>query len=100
MLSSNNRNVQARMCAQRFGIAVLPRVVGDQVAGLRRLQLPDDPPGRDIWMGYHRDRRWLGRFLYTTSGELKGTMRKAMSSSRCAGLNRRVPVNTSTSTCG
>ena len=61
LLSSNNRNVQARMCAQGIGIAVLPRVVGDQVVGLRRLQLPQEPPGRDIWMGYHRDLRRLNR---------------------------------------
>ncbi len=61
LLSSNNRNVQARMCAQGIGIAVLPRVVGDQVVGLRRLQLADEPPGRDIWMGYHRDLRRLNR---------------------------------------
>lgn len=61
LLASNNRNVQARMCAQGIGIAVLPQVVGNQVGGLRRLQLPQEPPTRDIWMGYHRDLRRLNR---------------------------------------
>jgi len=61
ILSSNNRNVQARMCRQGIGVAVLPQVVGSQVSGLRRLNLPEEPPGRDIWMGYHRDLRRLNR---------------------------------------
>lgn len=61
VLASNNRNVQALMCARGVGVAVLPRVVGSQVAGIRRLQLPDEPPTRDIWMGYHRDLRRLKR---------------------------------------
>lgn len=61
ILRSNNRNVQGRMCAQGIGIAVLPQVVGNQMAGLRRLNLPAEPPMRDIWMGYHRDIRRLHR---------------------------------------
>lgn len=61
VLRSNNRNVQSRMCSQGIGIAVLPRVVGDQMADLRRLNLPTEPPSRDIWMGYHKDIRRLQR---------------------------------------
>lgn len=61
LLRSNNRNVQGRMCREGIGIAVLPQVVGDQIAGLRRLNLPQEPPSRDIWMGYHRDIRRLQR---------------------------------------
>lgn len=61
LLSSNNRHVQARMCLRGIGIAVLPRVVGQQVHGLRRLPMAGDPPGREIWMGYHRDLRRLNR---------------------------------------
>jgi len=61
VLRSNNRNVQGRMCRMGVGIAVLPQVVGDQMAGLRRLNLPAEPPDRDIWMGYHRDMRRLHR---------------------------------------
>jgi DNA-binding transcriptional LysR family regulator len=61
VLRSNNRNVQGRMVRQGIGIAVLPQIVGDQLAGLRRLNLPEEPPRRDIWMGYHRDIRRLHR---------------------------------------
>lgn len=61
VLRSNNRNVQGRMCRQGIGIAVLPLVVGDQIMGIRRLNLPAEPPSRDIWMGYHRDMRRLQR---------------------------------------
>lgn len=61
VLRSNNRNVQGRMCAEGIGIAVLPRVVGDQMADIRRLELRSEPPKRDIWMGYHRDLRRLHR---------------------------------------
>lgn len=61
ILRSNNRNVQGRMCAQGVGIAVLPQVVGDRMADLRRLRLSTEPPARDIWMGYHRDLKQLHR---------------------------------------
>lgn len=61
VMRSNNRNVQARMCKEGVGIAVLPRPVGDQLTGLRLLDLPSEPPGRDIWMGYHRDLKHLQR---------------------------------------
>jgi DNA-binding transcriptional LysR family regulator len=61
VMRSNNRNVQARMCRQGVGIAVLPQAVGNQIHGLRLLELPSAPPSRDIWMGYHRDLRHLRR---------------------------------------
>ncbi|MBO0144516.1 LysR family transcriptional regulator [Agrobacterium sp. Ap1] len=60
-LRSNNRNVQARMSAAGVGICVLPRPVGDRQAELVRLDIGEDPPGRDVWMGYHRDLKQLGR---------------------------------------
>jgi DNA-binding transcriptional LysR family regulator len=61
VLQSNNRNVQAQMCGRGVGIAVLPRPVGDQLSSIRRLELSDEPPQREIWMGYHRDLRRLHR---------------------------------------
>jgi len=61
VLRSNNRNVQAQMCGKGVGIAVLPRPVGDQIGSIRRLDLTDDPPPREIWLGYHRDLRRLHR---------------------------------------
>ena len=60
-LKLNNRNVQAEMCAIGIGIAVLPRPIGDQTVGIRRIELNEDPPSREIWIGYHRDLRRLQR---------------------------------------
>jgi DNA-binding transcriptional LysR family regulator len=58
---SNNREVQARMCAQGAGIAVLPRPLGDSFSDLRRIDLGEPPPGRDTYVGYHRDLKRLAR---------------------------------------
>jgi DNA-binding transcriptional LysR family regulator len=58
---SNARAVQARLCAQGTGIAVLPRPLGDVIKGLQRIDLGEDPPSRDIWVGYHHDMRRLAR---------------------------------------
>ncbi len=88
VLRSNNRNVQGRMCRQGIGIAVLPQVVGNQMAGLRQLDLPVEPPSRDIWMGYHRDMRRLQRlraFIATVTNHIAnaplrlGVLQSAMS---------------------
>ena len=73
VLRSNNRNVQGRMCRQGVGIAVLPRVVGNQIPGIRKLELPTSPPARDVWIGYHRDLRRLQRlraFISTVSDHI------------------------------
>ncbi|HVE09909.1 MAG TPA: LysR family transcriptional regulator [Paraburkholderia sp.] len=59
--SSNNRDAQARMCAAGGGFAVLPCPLGDTTPGLRRIDLKEAPPGRDVWLGYHRDLRRLAR---------------------------------------
>ena len=58
---SNSRDVQARMCALGVGLAVLPRPLGDSLAGVQRIDLGESPPGRDTWVGYHRDLRRLAR---------------------------------------
>ena len=58
---SNNREVQARLCAGGAGLAVLPRPLGDATPGLVALTLDDPPPGRDTFVGYHRDLRRLSR---------------------------------------
>lgn len=73
VVRSNNRNVQAHICGKGVGIAVLPRVVGDQLGSLRRLELPSEPPSREIWLGYHRDLRHLHRlraFIDTVTASL------------------------------
>ena len=58
---SNSRDVQARMCALGVGLAVLPLPLGDPHPALERLDLGAEPPGRDTWLGYHRDLRRLPR---------------------------------------
>jgi DNA-binding transcriptional LysR family regulator len=59
--ASNNRGAQARMCAEGGGLGVLPCLLGDATAGLRRIDLGETPPGRDVWFGYHRDLRRVSR---------------------------------------
>lgn len=58
---SNNREVQARLCAAGVGLAVLPRPLGDSTEGLELVDLGEPPPGRDTWVGYHRDMRRMPR---------------------------------------
>lgn len=58
---SNNREVQARLCASGAGLAVLPRPLGDAIPNIVALELDEPPPGRDTFVGYHRDLRRLAR---------------------------------------
>jgi DNA-binding transcriptional LysR family regulator len=58
---SNNREVQAQLCARGAGLAVLPRPLGDATEGLVALDVGERPPGRDTFVGYHRDLRRLSR---------------------------------------
>lgn len=58
---SNNREAQARMCAEGAGLAVLPCPLGDATPGIMRIDLGEPPPGRDVWLGYHRDLRRVPR---------------------------------------
>ena len=58
---SNNREVQAQLCAGGAGLAVLPRPLGDTTPGIVALMVDDPPPGRDTFVGYHRDLRRLNR---------------------------------------
>lgn len=61
VFTSTSRTVQAQMCRRGMGIAVLPRPLGDAVSGLQRIDTPDQPPSRDIWVGYHHDLRHMDR---------------------------------------
>ena len=58
---SNNRDIQGRMCVHGAGLAILPRPLGDGLIGVERIELGEQPPGRDTWVGYHRDLRRLTR---------------------------------------
>jgi DNA-binding transcriptional LysR family regulator len=61
VFTSTSRAVQAQMCQGGMGLAVLPRPLGDALPGLQRIDLPDRPPSRDIWVGYHHDLRHMDR---------------------------------------
>jgi DNA-binding transcriptional LysR family regulator len=58
---SNNREVQAQLCARGAGLAVLPRPLGDATPGIVPVDIGEVPPGRDTFVGYHRDLRRLSR---------------------------------------
>jgi DNA-binding transcriptional LysR family regulator len=58
---SNSREAQARMCAAGVGLAVLPAPLGDAFSSLEVVDLGGLPPGRDVWVGFHKDMRRLGR---------------------------------------
>lgn len=60
-LRSNNREVQANLCAQGGGLAVLPRPLGDRTPGVMAIDIGEAPPGRDTYLGYHRDLKRLAR---------------------------------------
>ena len=61
VFGSNNRDAQAHMCAQGAGFAVLPCTLGDADKRLKRFDLDEAPPGRDVWLGYHRDLKRVAR---------------------------------------
>jgi DNA-binding transcriptional LysR family regulator len=71
---SNSREAQAKLCAAGIGVAVLPCLLAERIGGLQRFELGEAPPTRDVWIGYHRDLRRLGRlrtFLDLTVAMLK-----------------------------
>jgi len=58
---SNNRDAQAQACRAGAGLAVLPVLLGERFPDLHQIDLGEAPPGRDVWVGYHRDLRQLAR---------------------------------------
>jgi DNA-binding transcriptional LysR family regulator len=61
VMRSNSRLVQAEFCRQGSGLAVLPRPLGDRIPGIVPIDMDEAPPGRDTYLGYHRDLRRLTR---------------------------------------
>ncbi|MCI1678161.1 MAG: substrate-binding domain-containing protein [Ewingella americana] len=49
------------MCAEGIGLAVLPRVIGDCMEELKRIEISATPPTRDLWIGYHSDLKRMHR---------------------------------------
>lgn len=60
-MRSNSRLLQAEFCRQGVGLAVLPKPLGDRIPGIVPIDLGETPPGRDTYVGYHRDLRRLSR---------------------------------------
>ncbi|WP_206365341.1 LysR family transcriptional regulator [Siculibacillus lacustris] len=58
---SNSREAQAGAVLAGAGLAVLPRLLADRLPGLVLFEIDPPPPGRDVWVGYHRDLRRLRR---------------------------------------
>ncbi|CAM3527044.1 LysR family transcriptional regulator [Klebsiella variicola] len=61
VFTSTSRAVQAQMCQRGMGIAVLPRPLGDAIIGLQPISMPEPPPSKNIWVGYHSDLRHMDR---------------------------------------
>jgi len=54
---TTSRDAQAALGVAGAGLVTLPRFLGDATAGLRGLAPPSSVPGRDAWLGVHRDTR-------------------------------------------
>ena len=60
-MRSNSRLLQAEFCRQGMGLAVLPKPLGDRIPDIVPIDVGETPPGRDTYVGYHRDLRRLSR---------------------------------------
>jgi len=60
-LRTNSRDGQLAAAVAGLGLACLPRYLADPVADLVRVELGEQAPLRDIWLGVHRDTRWTPR---------------------------------------
>ena len=58
---ANGRVLLGVLAAAGAGLACLPRLVGDEVAGLQHVPTSPSPPGRELWLGMRADRRSLPR---------------------------------------
>lgn len=61
VMRSNNREVQASLCVEGSGWAMLPTALGDKLPGVVKADLGEVPPHRDVFLGYHHDLRRLAR---------------------------------------
>jgi DNA-binding transcriptional LysR family regulator len=58
---ANSRLAMANLAAAGAGIACLPCYLGNVTPGLRRIPTPTRGPGRQLWLGTHRDARKVRR---------------------------------------
>jgi DNA-binding transcriptional LysR family regulator len=71
--ASNSREAQAMQCIAGAGVTVLPCILAERMTGLKHLDLGEEPPGRDVFFGYHYDLRYLERlrkFILFVQGKL------------------------------
>lgn len=61
VFGSNSREAQARMCQAGAGVAVLPCALAEALGGLRRVDVHDEPPSREVHVGFHEDLRRTAR---------------------------------------
>ncbi|MBK8159992.1 MAG: LysR family transcriptional regulator [Rhodospirillaceae bacterium] len=61
-LAVNDGDVLIHAVQAGLGRTLLPCIIGDQTAGIKRITLPGEaPPGRELWLLTHRDLRPLAR---------------------------------------
>ncbi len=73
-LRSGSLDVHVAAAAAGTGLAVLPRMLANEMANLRRLAPPETPPPREIWLAFHEDYRHTPRVRAMAdhiAGELK-----------------------------
>lgn len=63
---ANGREPMVTLALAGVGLACLPRVLGDGVAGLRHLPTPEPEPQRQLWLGFHEDARSTPRIQAVT----------------------------------
>lgn len=60
-LQSNSLDVHAAAAVAGAGLVLLPRSIGDALPDLQRLDPPQAPPDRELWLGFHEDLRHTPR---------------------------------------
>jgi len=75
VLRTTTLQSQLAACAGGAGLAVLPCLLGDAVAGLIRLREPDNVFKQDIWLVTHRDIRETAR-IGATVDFLRGAVQR------------------------
>lgn len=74
---SVTREALAGLAAAGAGLATLPRYLGDGMPELRALATPSAVPGRDLWVGVHRDTRGTPRVRTLVEAIARGVRRLA-----------------------
>ena len=60
-VQSNSIDVHVEVALAGAGLVLLPCLMADGLSGLCRLQPPEPPPVRELWLGFHEDLRHTRR---------------------------------------